>query len=299
MGKIGTNVKTVSTFVYNRSIKGKVLSDGIGLLGAIGKLLSYRPRYGGYLPSSAATKQKEDEQTQVSDRPFHTYLPLIALVGLPLAYLGLHLVTPFTNGRLEPGTQAITARGVMVTPLDSDPVGLQAGDVVTGVNGRSLESWLRQPGSLGQVGETVSLTVLHATEETVVDVTLARYPLGVIVRQEWGALVFRMVYLLVALYVYARRPGVAAARILLLTAAAQFSAVPWLLGAQIGDFVTGVGVWLYFLGITAGFMLSWIAAPIMLSRNSSRRFVSLFSTLINCPVCLSSKKPMSRRCISW
>ena len=192
----------------------------------------------------------------------HLRLAVMAalLVGVALAFVGLHLALPFANGRLQPGTETITARGVMVTPVEGGPAGLEAGDVVTAVNGRSLEAWLADPGRLGQMGETVRLTVLRAEEETEVTVTLGPYPLGTIVRREWGALVFRLIYLLVATYVYARRPQVAAARVLFLAAAAQFSAIPWSIGVQAGDFVNGIGLWLYLLGITGGFMLSWIAA---------------------------------------
>jgi hypothetical protein len=55
-------------------------------------------------------------------RSYRAHLPLILLASLlillALAYPWLHLVTPFDNGRLQPGANSITAEGVIVTPME-------------------------------------------------------------------------------------------------------------------------------------------------------------------------------------
>lgn len=219
-------------------------------------------------PSSASEPVMEEGVVQgsprrVQVRPYRTHLPLVALagllVGLPLAFLWMHVTMPFANGRLQPATSTMTAEGVVVTPLEAGPPGLQAGDVVTAVGGRSLEAWLRAPGSQWQVGDTVTFSVIRDGASAEVDVTLGRYPLGAVLSREWGTVLFRTLTLLIAGYVFLRRPHVPAARLLFLTSAALFSAMTWSLGLQVGDFVNGIGVWLYQLGTITGFMLVWIA----------------------------------------
>ena len=197
-------------------------------------------------------------------RPFRPYLPLVLLtsllIGLAGAYLWLHLVMPFDNGRLQPGTNAITAEGVIVTPVRAQSGSLQAGDIVVAVNGRSLEEWLTATAPMGQNGDILNYTVIRQGEVREAAVTLSPYPAGQIITQEWGTITFRLLYLLIAGYVFLRRPGEQAARLLLLTAAAQFSSGTWSLGAQVSDFMGGTGIWLYHITTIVAFILSWIAA---------------------------------------
>ncbi|HSM57502.1 MAG TPA: hypothetical protein VK879_15225, partial [Candidatus Sulfomarinibacteraceae bacterium] len=203
------------------------------------------------------------KESETQTYPVRTRLPLIALitflVGMALAFLWLHLELPFGNDRLQPGTNAMTARGVVVTPLEAGPAGLQAGDVVTAIGGRSLEAWLQAPGSSWQVGDTIEYSVIRQGQTIEVAVTLEPYPLGAVLRREWGTVIFRTISLLIAAYVFARRPRLITARLLFLGTAALFSAMPWSLGLHAGDFVNGVGVWLFHLTIVGAFMLAWIA----------------------------------------
>lgn len=195
--------------------------------------------------------------------PFLLVALAILLVGLALVFVGVRLATPFTNGRLWPGANAITAGGVVVTPLATGPQGFQEGDVVTAVDGRSLQAWLvggpRQMADRWQDGNTISFTVIREGAEKELPITLAPYPLGAILRLEWGTMSYYTLFLLIAVYVFLRRPHLITAQILFLGAAAQFSAMPWSLGLQVSDFVDGTGIWLYHLSTIGGFMLAWIA----------------------------------------
>src|SRR5215468_7957297 len=72
-------------------------------------------------------------------------------VLLGVAFLVLHLISPFDGARLDPGQSVWSSEGVVVTPLENVPGGLRPGDVVVAVDGKSLESWaqvLFNPGSV-------------------------------------------------------------------------------------------------------------------------------------------------------
>jgi two-component system, NarL family, sensor kinase len=203
-------------------------------------------------------------------RPFPTHFFILILVGLlwlpAVAYLGLHLTTPFDNGRLQPGSDNITAEGVIVTPVEAGPDGFEAGDLVVAVNGRSLESYAQALFSGGlarpqrQVGDTVTYTVRRDGQLTDVRVTLAPYPLAAIVRQNWGTILFALLFTVIAAVVFARRPQQPVVQLLFLAAASILSATTWSLGLQIGDFVNGIGFWLYKITSLGVYMLYWIAS---------------------------------------
>jgi two-component system NarL family sensor kinase len=202
-------------------------------------------------------------------RIYRPHLPLILIAGLlillGLAYLLLHLTTPFYNGWLQPGGSSVTAQGLLVTPLENGPPGFQPGDLVTAVEGRSIESWLRrtlngEPIQMRLDSEqAVNYTVLR--QGRLQDLTIApgSYPLGDILQRNWGTFAFALLYLPIAVYVFLRRPDEPAARLLLLSSAALFCATTWSLGAQVSDFVDGIGFWLFYLTIIPAFMLVWIA----------------------------------------
>jgi two-component system, NarL family, sensor kinase len=200
---------------------------------------------------------------RLGERPFRQHWPRIVLalflIALPFLFVAQHLAMPFANGRLQPGTKTITGAGVIVTPVRAGPAGLEAGDVVTAVNGRSLLSWLQAPGIDWQVGDTVTLSVIRAGEPLDVAVTLAPYPLAAILRLEWGTVIYFSVGLLIAAYLFLRRPEVPATGVLFLATAAQFSAVAWAFSLQVGDFLHGYPLWLYFLTTPLAYMLAWIS----------------------------------------
>lgn len=203
-------------------------------------------------------------------RPFPTHFFILILVGLlwlpAVAFLGQRLTTPFDNGRLQPGSDNITAEGVIVTPVEAGPAGFEASDLVLAVNGRSLESYAQALFSGGlarpqrQVGDTVTYTVRRDGQLTDVRVTLAPYPLAAIVGQNWGTILFALLFTVIAGIVFARRPQQPVVQLLFLAAASILSATTWSLGLQIGDFVNGIGFWLYKITSLGVYMLYWIAS---------------------------------------
>lgn len=201
-------------------------------------------------------------------RPFPTHFFILILAGLlwlpAVAFLGLHLATPFDNGRLQPGRHNFTAAGVIVTPVEAGPVGFEAGDLAVAVNGRSLENYAQALFRGGlvrpqwQVGDTVSYTVRRDGQLAEVNVTLAPYPLAAILRQNWGTILFALLFQAIAAVVFARRTRQPAVQLLFLSAASILSATTWSLGLQVGDLVNGIGFWLYKATSLGAYMLYWI-----------------------------------------
>jgi hypothetical protein len=187
------------------------------------------------------------------------------LIVLPIAFLWLHLTTPFDGGRLMPDTSPITAEGLLVTPPEPMPGGLQAGDMVTAVEGQSLQQWaeaLFTAETSTPPWETTAnprYTVLRDGREIDVAITPTRYPLGAILRTNWGLIVFSVLFVLIAGFVLIQRPQLLPARVLFLTGASTFSASTWSLGLQVTDFLDGRGFWLYQLTTIGAYMLYWIA----------------------------------------
>src|SRR6266851_4804259 len=210
----------------------------------------------------------------------------LAAVLLGVAYLLLQLISPFDDARLEPGQSVWRPGGVVVTPLQDVPGGLRQGDIVVAVAGRSMESWAQallqssttsptgwaQPGRsplpVGirsstprpnwQFGQTVTYTVVRNGQHLDVPVMLGHYPLGTILISEWSTVLFALVFLFVAAFVFLLRPDDRAARVQLLIAASITGATTWSLGLQVGDLVNGVGFWLYVATTFGVYTLFWV-----------------------------------------
>ncbi|MBI2918835.1 MAG: hypothetical protein HYY01_12700 [Chloroflexi bacterium] len=186
----------------------------------------------------------------------------LTLFGL---FMLLHLAAPCDEARLQPGSNAWRPEGVVVTPLGEQPRDLWPGDLVIAVDGRSMESWARgvfsllEPRPAWKAGQTVTYTVVRDGSPVDVEVALGSYPLGATLAKEWGAVSFAVVFLSVAAFVFFKRPGDPAARVLLLGASGIMSATAWSLGLHVLDVVDGTRLWLYKATTVAGYMLLWIA----------------------------------------
>ena len=188
-----------------------------------------------------------------------------AFLAVASAYLWVKLATPSDGARVPPGSAAVEAAGVRVAPVVASATPLVAGDVVLAVAGQPVSTivddlFRLSPDRVARTrGDVVRYEVLRDGAVTEIDVPLVRYPLVAIARANWGTIVFALVYLLVAAFVYARRPGTPAARPFFLSACALVAATTWSLGLDVGDLIGATGFWLYQAGAGVGFMLFWSA----------------------------------------
>ncbi len=192
---------------------------------------------------------------------------LAALVALSpaAAFLWRHIVTPSDGARLAPGQSVWRSEGVTVSVLEDRPGGLQSGDVVVAVEGRSIEAWVRlmlDPGAARprwQEGQGVSYTVRRDGRLQTLSPPLGTYPWANALARDWSTILFALAAEVVAGYVFLRRPGEAAARLLFLWASCILSATTWSLGLRVSDLVDGMGLLLFLLSSHVVFVLFWIA----------------------------------------
>ena len=189
----------------------------------------------------------------------------VACLGVAIAFVWVTVATPSDGARVPPGTVGFEAAGVRISPIVPGASPLRAGDVVTAVDGRPVTELLEElfvpdaPRLARAVGDVVRYEVMRDGAAVALDVPLQRYPLAAAARANWGTIVFALVYLLVAAFVYARRPGEPASRPFFLSACALVAATTWSFGLSIADILGAAGFWLYQAGAGIGFMLFWSA----------------------------------------
>ncbi len=184
-------------------------------------------------------------------------------VLLGVAFLLLHVGGPSDGARLAPGQSVWRTDGVIVTPLQ--PGELRQGDVVVAIEGKSMGEWARELFELRvvrpqwHIGQTITYTVIRNRHSLNVPVTLRPYPLSTIVLQEWSTILYALVFLLVAVFVFLLRSNEPAARVQLLMASSMVGATTWSFGLQVSDLVNGVGFWLFNATTVGVYLLFWIS----------------------------------------
>jgi hypothetical protein len=208
-----------------------------------------------------------------------------ALLVVAGAFLWAKVATPSDGARVPPGTTGFVDGGLRVAPLAPSASPLRGGDVVVSVDGRpmpALAAELFDPRAVRptrHAGDVVVYGVVRDAARVDVTVRLERYPLAAVARSNWGTIVFAIVYLVVATFVYLRRPATPAARPFFLSACALVAATTWSFGLGVDDLIGGLGFWLYQAGAALGFMLFWSAGlcfalrfptPLALARDRGR-----------------------------
>lgn len=199
---------------------------------------------------------------------------------------------PFDGSRLLPDSLNITAEGVRVMPPIAIRGGLLAEDRVIAIEGVGMEQYASRlftldalrPSPLSAPTDNIRhYTVLRDGQEVEVSVQMTSYPLGRILRNNWGWIVLGVAFLLVAGFVLWQRPDLLSARLLFLTSAGIFSAsVPWSLGFQASDYFDGRLWWLFTATTVIAYLLYWIASlhfalifprPLPIVANSRRAYL--------------------------
>jgi two-component system NarL family sensor kinase len=184
-------------------------------------------------------------------------------VALGLIGLWVRVETP-SLGVTSAGPSAFSSRSVVVDPIPGATSPLQAGDEVLAIDGRSMVAWADDlfridvvPPDL-QAGDPVSVTVRRDGVVVEVPVVLQPYELGPPLFAVFGAVVFGTLLLVVAVFVFRRRPSDPAAAALLLASAGAFSSdLPFLLGLSPLDVVLRGPFWAYVGATFIAYMLLW------------------------------------------
>jgi signal transduction histidine kinase len=159
-------------------------------------------------------------------------------------------------------TTSLSQYGLTVSPLPGANTPLTDGDQVVAIEGIPLGDWMLAGGPSLNAGSesTLRYDIRRDGASLQIDVPLRPYPLGAVLLESWGTLLFCVATLIVAAYVHARRPRAPGATpLLVLGSALVGSTVPWLLGFQAVDVARGGGFWLWLAGAFAAYSVFWSA----------------------------------------
>jgi hypothetical protein len=172
-------------------------------------------------------------------------------LALGVAFVWLHAASPSDGTRLEPGQQTWIPAGVVVSSLERHSGGLEPGDVIVAIDGRSLEAWkeglfaLNAPHPQWHVGQTIIYTVQRSGHLLNIPVIVGNYPWRELIQLDWSLLLYFLVFALVGTYVFLRRPDDRATRVLFLSTSTNLAAEGvWSFGLQVSDITGGLGFWL-------------------------------------------------------
>jgi signal transduction histidine kinase len=208
-------------------------------------------------------------QALTGARPVRTDLAAMRVVSLALGmvavaavFLVYRMATPSDASGHAYVTSSWTPDGIVVASVADGSGSLRAGDVVTAVNGVALDAWLTrsQRPSLRQ-GDVLRYSVLRDGEPLSVAVTLVSYSLLEVLAANWGTVLWLLLMLVMAVYLFAMRPREPATRVfLVLSAAIAGSSLPWMLGIGPPDLVAGpLGPLLYLTSASLLYAIFWSA----------------------------------------
>ena len=188
----------------------------------------------------------------------------MVLVVIFWTFIGVHAAGPSDGARFMWGAPAFRPNGVEVAPLKDEAGGFRNGDVVVAIEGRPLESWIRDRSapwtarSRWDVGQTVTYTVERDGGTLDLRFALGKYPLGAILARSWGVFTAVLLLTVVSSFVFFRRPGDPAARVLLLFSAAGACSAVWVLGLEPIDLTLGSEFWIFSATNFFAYTFIWI-----------------------------------------
>lgn len=191
--------------------------------------------------------------------PLTTAVVMLALAATSVVY---HLWQASDGTRPGYVAASMSRQGLGVSPIPGAETPLHDGDRIVAVDGIALESWLRTGARPldAAVGDSIAYEVLRNGSSIDVEVPLRSYPLGTVLLESWSTLLFVVGTLVVAAYVYARRPRApGAAALLVIGSSLVGSTVPWLLRFQAVDMARGTGFWIWLAGAFAAYAVIWSA----------------------------------------
>ncbi len=203
--------------------------------------------------------------TKAGTNPWAVILIAALAIFPAVLFVTGQAAAPWDGARLEPGASSINEEGVVVSVLRPQTDGLLDGDLVTVVDGRSLEAWAKalfQPGAQRpdwQPGEQVIYTVRRAGSQQQIQVQLGPFGVSDVLRRNWGTILFALVFHLIASFVFLRRPRSQAGQVLFLSASFVLSSTSWSFGLTLGDIVSGMGFWLFKVTSFGFYAFYWVS----------------------------------------
>ena len=182
---------------------------------------------------------------------------------LAAAVIAYQAFTPSDGARIAKGIEAWTRQGLIVHAYPGAGSLLQDGDLVVAIDGIELEDLaeaLFQPGIAKAGGKTDGMftyRLLRNGEMIEVPVEPVRQPLGAIALENWGVILFAVVFQILAAFVFARRPAEPAALALFLWGMTSSHFYVWASYLQVIDLVNEHGFWLYTLAGAFLWLANW------------------------------------------
>lgn len=187
------------------------------------------------------------------------------LLALCATFIASRWTIPSDGSYLGRGLPRWQADGVQLFNQPPGSREMHDGAVLVAVDGESLEDWLSRLGRptaalRWQPGQQVVYALIRDGRRLDLPIMLAPAVVWAPLLQNWGTPLWSAVMMAIALFVFACRPAVPAARVMLVIGAAALAdALPWSLGLQVPDLARGAGFWL-FHGLTFGaYLLFWTA----------------------------------------
>ena len=193
------------------------------------------------------------------------WLLLGASLAAPIVFVWVRDHTPSDGARVSWYEDAWSAEGVLIAPIDAPAAGLQDGDQVRAVDGRTIDAWLGE--ILNRSAEPPrpdapkSYDIARDGNPLTVDVTWAVPAIGSTLVAGWGFIIFSIAFGVVGAFVFWRKPDEpAAVPLVLIASAAAGSSVPWFLGTTVSDVVVGTPFLLFAFLTGPLYMVLWPAA---------------------------------------
>ena len=192
------------------------------------------------------------------------WLLLGASLAAPIVFVWVRDHTPSDGARVSWYEESWSAEGVIIDPIDAPAAGLQDGDQVRAVDGRTMETWLAEvtnPSAERPNGQrAVPYDIARDGERMTVDVRWAVPAIGSTLIAGWGFVIFSIAFGAVGAFVFWRKPDEpAAVPLVFIASAAAGSSVPWFLGTTVSDVVVATPFLLFAFLTGPLYMLLWPA----------------------------------------
>jgi hypothetical protein len=171
--------------------------------------------------------------------------------------------TPSDGARISKGFDAWTIQGVVIHAYPETGTLLQEGDLLVGIDGVDMDAWARalfDPQTLSDAQAAdgyFTYQILRENQQLDVPIRPVRQPLAAIFFENWGVILFAVVFQILATFVFLRRPGEPAAAALFLWGMTSCHFYVWSSYLQVLDLVNRYGFWLYTAAATFLWLANW------------------------------------------